>query len=52
MWCGVRVFRCFWQDRVPLKKVWSRLKFLANEAGLDNYVIAEKPYTWTAFTFE
>ena len=21
------------------KKVWSRLKFLANEAGLDNYVI-------------
>jgi hypothetical protein len=34
------------------KKVWSRLKFLADEADLDNYVIAEKPYTWTAFTFE
>ena len=34
------------------KKVWSRLKFLADEAELDNYVIVEKPYTWTAFTFE
>ena len=34
------------------KMVWSRLKFLADEADLDNYVIAEKPYTWTAFTFE
>ena len=34
------------------KKVLSCLKFLANEADLDNYVIAEKPYAWTAFTFE
>ena len=27
------------------KKVWSRLKFLADEAGLDSYVIVEKPYS-------
>ena len=23
-----------------------------HEAGLDNYVVAGKPFTWSAFTFE
>ena len=33
-------------------KVWDRLKYMAAEVGLDNYVIASKPFTWSAFTFE
>ena len=33
-------------------KVWDRLKYMAAEVGLDNYVVAGKPFTWSAFTFE
>ena len=33
-------------------KVWDRLKYVAAEVGLDNYVVAGKPFTWSAFTFE
>ena len=33
-------------------KVWDRLKYVASEVGLDNYVIAGNPCTWSAFTFE
>jgi hypothetical protein len=33
-------------------KVWDRLKYMAAEVGLDNYVVAGKPCTWSAFTFE
>ena len=33
-------------------KVWDRLKYVASEVGLDNYVVAGKPCTWSAFTFE
>ena len=33
-------------------KVWDRLKYMAAEVGLDNYVVAGNPMTWSAFTFE
>ena len=32
--------------------VWDRLQYVAAEVGLDNYVVAGKPFTWSAFTFE
>ena len=32
-------------------KVWDRLKYMASEVGLDNYVTG-KSFTWSAFTFE
>ena len=33
-------------------KVWDRLKYVAAEVGLNNYVVAGKPFTWSAFNFE
>ena len=33
-------------------KVWDRLKYMAAEVGLDNYVVTGKYFTWSAFTFE
>ena len=41
--CGV-AFESLGAFGKTTKKIWSFLKFLANEAGLENYVVPEKPY--------